>query len=443
MSPEVITISMILSLFILLAGFPLAFGIGTVGLGFGYIVMQESFFKLIPIRVVPGILSEYIFAAVPLFIFMGTLMQTSGVAERAFNVFHRWLSGLRGGLAVATVFLAVIFAATTGVVGASETAIGLLAIPAMLKARYSPSLASGCVCAGGTLGILIPPSIMLILYAPMAGVSVIQMFAGSIVPGFMLATGYILYILIRSAINPSLAPGLPPEEHLPFFSRESFELAIKDLIPPFFLILLVLGSIFFGIASPTEAGAIGSLGAIILCIAYKKLTWETFKTNCYTTMRVSSMIVFIAIAASIFTGAFLSAGCGRVITDFMSSLGLGPWGIFITMMIIILFMGMFIDWIGILLIIIPIFVPILKTLGFDSLWVGIVICTSLQISFLSPPFAYSIFYLKGLELDLELADIYRGVMPFVGIQVIVVILIIVFPQLNYPRQSRGLISGSP
>ena len=429
MSPEVITILMILSLFVLLAGFPLAFGIGTVGLGFGYLVMGEGFFKMIPIRVVPGILSENVFAAIPLFIFMGTLMQTSGVAERAFGVFHRWMSGIKGGLAVATVCLAVVFAATTGVVGASETAIGLLAIPAMLKARYSPSLASGCVCAGGTLGILIPPSIMLILYAPMAGVSVIQMFAGAVVPGFILAAGYVLYILIRSAINPELAPSLPSEERLAFFSMESLMLAVKHLIPPFLLILLVLGSIFFGVASPTEASAVGSVGAIVLCLAYKRLTWESFKENCYTTMRVSSMIMFIAIAASIFTGAFLSAGCGRVITEIVTGLGMGRWGIFITMMVLILFMGMFIDWIGILLIIIPIFVPILKTLGFDMLWVGLVICTSLQISFLSPPFAYSIFYLKGLDLDLELKDIYRGVIPFVGIQIIVVILLILFPQL--------------
>ena len=206
-------------------------------------------------------------------------------------------------------------------------------------------------------------------------------------------------------------------------------MALRHLIPPLFLVLLVLGSIFFGVASPTEAGAIGSLGAVFLCIAYKKLTWEKFKENCYTTLRVSSMIIFIAIAANIFTAAFLSAGCGQVITNAMNYLGLGPWGIFITMLLIILFMGMFIDWIGILLIIIPIFIPVLKTLGFDSLWVGIVICTSLQISFLSPPFAYSIFYLKGLDLGLELRDIYKGVFPFVFLQIFVVILIILFPQL--------------
>jgi len=429
MSPELTTILMILSLFVLLAGFPLAFGIGTVGLVFGLLTSGKAYLYMIPLRVVTGTLSEYIFAAVPLFIFMGTMMQTSGVAERAFRIFDRWMSGINGGLALATVALAVLFAATTGVVGASETAIGLLAVPAMLKARYSKSLASGAVCAGGTLGILIPPSIMLILYAPMAGVSVIQMFAGAIIPGLLLGGAYLVYIIVRTAINPEMGPSLPTEEGLKFFSFESLILGSKYLFPPVFIVFLVLGSIFFGVASPTEAGAVGSMGAVGLGLAYKRLSWKDFKQNCYMTLRITSMIIFIAIAATMFTGAFLSAGCGQVITDFLHSLGLGPWGIFITMLIIILFLGMFIDWIGILLIIIPIFSPILMKLGFNPLWVGLVVCTSLQISFLTPPFAYSIFYLKGLDVGLELPDMYRGIVPFVFLQIFVVIIIIIFPQL--------------
>ena len=429
MSPELTTILMILSLFILLAGFPLAFGLGTVGLLFGLITSGNAYLYMIPMRVMSGILSEYIFAAVPLFIFMGTMMQTSGVAERAFKILNKWMSGINGGLALATVILAMLFAATTGVVGASETAIGLLAVPSMLKANYSKSLASGCVCAGGTLGILIPPSVMLILYAPMAGVSVIQMFSGAIIPGLLLGGVYILYIIIRTAISPEMGPKLPPEEKLAFFSKESLVQGFKYLVPPLFLIFLVLGSIFFGVASPTEAGAVGSLGAIALGLFYKRLTWASFRNNCYITIRVTSMIIFIAIAATMFTGAFLSAGCGQVITDFMLTLGFGPWGVFITMLVIILFLGMFIDWIGILMIIVPIFSPMLRDLGFDSLWVGLVICTSLQISFLTPPFAYSIFYLKGLDIGLELPEMYRGIVPFVALQALVVILIIVFPGL--------------
>ena len=429
MSPEWTTVLMILSLFVLLAGFPLAFGIGTVGLVFGLLTSGSAFLYMIPLRVVSGILSEYIFAAVPLFIFMGVMMQTSGVAGRAFGIFDRWMSGINGGLALATIALAMLFAATTGVVGASETTIGLLAVPPMLNARYSKSLASGAVCAGGTLGILIPPSIMLILYAPMAGVSVIQMFAGAIIPGLLLGGSYIIYILIRTAINPEMGPSQPIENRLRFFSYESLILGSKYLFPPVFIVFLVLGSIFFGVASPTEAGAVGSIGATILGLVYKRLTWEGFKQNCYITIRITAMIIFIAIAANLFTGAFLSAGCGQVITDLLTSFGFGPWGIFIAVLLIILFMGMFIDWIGILLIMVPIFGPILNSLDFNPLWVGLVVCTSLQISFLTPPFAYSIFYLKGINVGLELPEMYRGIIPFVFIQILVVIIIIIFPSL--------------
>jgi tripartite ATP-independent transporter DctM subunit len=429
MSPELTTVLMLLSLLVLLAGFPLAFGIGTVGVFFGLLTSGSAFLYMIPMRVVTGTLSTYIFAAVPLFLFMGTMMQTSGIAERAFKILHKWMGGINGGLAVATVGLAVLFAATTGVVGASETAIGLLAIPSMLKARYSQALASGAVCAGGTLGILIPPSVMLILYAPMAGVSVVQMFAGAIVPGLLLGCGYIVYILIRAAVTPEIGPAVPVEERLRFFSKESLVEGFKYLVPPAFLVLMVLGSIFFGVASPTEAGAVGSIAATLLALIYGRLNWPVFKQNCYTTIRVTAMIVFIAIAASLFTGAFLNAGCGQVITDFLASLGLGRWGVFITMLVIILILGMFIDWIGILLIVVPIFSPMLLGLGFDPLWVGLVVCTSLQISFLTPPFAYSIFYLKGLELGLDLGQMYRGIIPFVLVQMFVVVIIIIFPQL--------------
>lgn len=429
MSPELVTILMLLSLFVLLAGFPLAFGIGTMGLLFGYMTTGKAYLYMMPQRVINGTLSEYILAAVPLFIFMGAMMQTSGVAERAFTILRRWMAGVRGGLAVATVALAIIFAACTGVVGASETAIGLLAVPSMLRANYDKGLASGVVCAGGTLGILIPPSVMLILYAPMAGVSVTQMYAGAVVPGLLLGVGYILYVLVRTALSPQMGPPLPPEERIPFFSRESLVTGFKYLIPPVFLVFMVLGSIFFGVASPTEAGAVGSVGAVGLAMMNRTLTWKAFKENCYLTLRITSMIIFIAIGSNLYTGAFLGAGCGQVITDFLLSLGFGAWGIFITILVIIFVLGCFIDWIGILLITVPIFSPILMKLGFDPLWVGLVVCVSLQISFLTPPFAYSIFYLKGIAPEIPLPAIYRGIIPFVCIQAIVTALCVAFPQL--------------
>ena len=430
MSPELTTILMLLSLFILLLGFPLAFGIGTMGLLFGYLTGGNAFLYMLPQRVMNGTLSEYILAAVPLFIFMGAMMQSSGVAEKAFYTLQRWMAGLRGGLGVATIVLAMIFAACVGVVGASETAIGLLAIPTMLKANYSKDLASGVVCAGGTLGILIPPSVMLILYAPMAGVSVVDMYAGAFIPGLLLGGFYILYILLRAAIFPSTAPNLPKEMSLKFFSRESLRDGFKYLLPPVGMVFLVLGSLFFGVASPTEAGAVGSLGAIGLGFLYRTISWQSFKDNCYLTLRITAMIIFIAIASNIFTGAFLNAGCGQVITDFLMGMGLGRWGIYIVLMMIIIVLGCFIDWIGILMIMVPIFAPILFNLQFDPLWVGLVVCVSLQISFLSPPFAYSIFYLKGIAPELDLKDIYKGVIPFVGIQLFVTALCIIFPAVT-------------
>lgn len=430
MSPELTTILMLVSLLIIVTGFPFALCVGSVGLLFGYLTGGDVFLKMIPLRIVSGTLSTYIFAAVPLFIFMGNMMQESGVADKAFEILHRWLGGVSGGLAIATTLLAVLFAATTGVVGASVTTIGLLAVPAMLNAKYSKSLASGVVCAGGTLGILIPPSIMLILYAPMAGVSVIQMFAGAVIPGLLLGIGFVVYIFVTCLINPESGPNLPKDERIPFFSKESLVLGTKYLLPPIAIIVAVLGSILAGISSPTEAGAVGCVFTLIMAIAYRKLTWRSFLDNCYISVRVTAMIILIAIAATIFTGAFLNAGCGKVITNLLASLGLGRWGVFAVLLIIVLFLGMFIDWVGILLILVPIFGPMLQGLGFNSLWVGLVICTSLQMSFLTPPFAYSIFYLKGLDVGVELNDIYKGVWPFLIIQAIVVLLLIFFPQIG-------------
>lgn len=429
MSPELTTVLMLLSLFVLLAGFPLAFGIGTMGVLFGYLTGGNAFLYMLPQRVINGTLSEYILAAVPLFIFMGAMMQSSGVAERSFTVLQRWMSGLKGGLAVATIILAVIFAACVGVVGASETAIGLLAIPSMLKARYHQGLASGVVCAGGTLGILIPPSIMLILYAPMAGVSVVDMYAGAFIPGLLLGLSYVMYVLVRTAVRPEMGPTLPPEMALKFFTKESLVQGARYLFPPVGLIILVLGSLFFGVASPTEAGAVGSIGAMAMGFLYRTITWKSFKENCYLTLRITAMIIFIAIGSNIFTGAFLNAGCGQVITDLLLGMGLGRWGIFIVLILIITVLGCFIDWIGILMIMVPIFAPILFNLQFDPLWVGLVVCVSLQMSFLSPPFAYSIFYMKGIAPEIPLNEVYRGVLPFVILQAVITVLCIVFPDM--------------
>jgi len=429
LSAGLITILMFVGVILGVAtGFPIAFVLGGLGVIFGFLA-GIGIEYLIPIRAF-GVVSTYIFACIPLFVFMGCMMERSGCSELAFSTLHRWMGNLRGGLAIATVLISTLFAATTGIIGASVTTMGLVALPAMLKRGYNKPLATGCVCAGGTLGILIPPSIMLVLYAPMAGVSIARMFMGAILPGLLLSALFIFYIGIRSFINPSMGPPMPAEERGHFTRRQNFIMGAKSLFPPLFLILAVLGSIFFGIAAPTEAASVGALGSIILAVIYGKFNWQNLKEASYNTLKISTMIMFVALGANLFTGTLITAGGGPVITNFMLGLGLGRWGVFAVVLLIIFVLGMFIDWVGILLIMVPIFNPILNSLGFDPLWVGLIICVSLQMSFLTPPFAYSIFYLKGLHIEgVTMMDLYRGVVPFVLLQATGTFLCIAFPKI--------------
>jgi len=430
MSPEVLTIaSFVLLIVLVLTGFPTALAIMGAGLACGLIGMGHAFPYMIPQRILTGTLSIYIFAAVPLFIFMGTLLERTGIMERSYSVMYKWLGGLNGGLAVSSVLICTLFAATTGVIGASVTTMGLLAIPAMLKRGYDKSLASGAVCAGGTLGQLIPPSVMLIMYAPMAGVSVVNMFAGAILPGLLLSALFCIYIIIRCRMNPKMGPAIAVEERERFWTKKSLTGGAKYFAPPIFIIVAVLGTIIVGIASPTEAGAMGVAAALILMAVLRRLKWQLVKEAAHSTLLATCMVILIAMSASLFTGAFLGSGCGFVVADFLLGLGLGKWGIFIITLVIITILGMFIDWIGVLYILVPIFGPILISLGFDPLWTGLVICIALQLSFLTPPFAYAIFYLRGLKIGLEIGDLYRGVIPFVILQAIGTALCIAFPQI--------------
>lgn len=430
MSPEVLTIaSFVLLIALVLSGFPTALAIMGAAVVCGLIGMGPAFLHMIPQRIVTGTLSIYIFAAVPLFIFMGTLLERAGIAERCYGVMYKWLGGLNGGLAVASVLICTLFAATTGVIGASVTTMGLLAIPAMIKRGYDKPLASGAVCAGGSLGQLIPPSVMLIMYAPMAGVSVVQMFEGAILPGLLLSTLFCTYIIIRCRINPNMGLAIPVEERESFWTKKSLTDGLKYFTPPIFIIVAVLGTIITGIASATEAGAMGVVASLILMAGLGRLKWQLIKEAALSTLLVTSMVILIAISASLFTGAFLGSGCGFVVSDFLLGLGLGKWGVFVITLIIITILGMFIDWIGVLYILVPIFGPILLGFGFDPLWTGLVICIALQMSFLTPPFAYAIFYLRGLKIGLKLSDLYRGIIPFVILQAIGTILCIVFPQI--------------
>ncbi len=430
-SPEVITLVM-LGLLVLLvgSGFPLGLALGGVALVAGLLFWNASIFSLFYDRLF-GVTTNYSFLAVPLFIFMGIMVEKSGVSSQLFNTLYLWLGGIRGGLAVATIWFGTILAATVGVIAASVTMLGLIALPSMLQRGYSKELSTGACCAGGSLGILIPPSIMLILYGPMANISVGKLFMAAFPAGLTLSALYTVYILVRCALRPSEAPVLPPEERTVPMGLK-LRLLITSLLPPLILVLAVLGSIFFGIAAPTEAAAVGALASTLMAVAYRKLNFQVIKDTCFSTAGTFSMVFIVVVGATFFTSVFLGLGCGKVVNDFVLSAPGGRWGAFLVVMFLVFIMGMFIDWIGIILIMIPIVSPIAATAGFDSLWFAMMIIVNLQMSFLSPPFAYAIFFLKAItkpEMGIDTTHIIRGVLPYMALIVIALLLMVIFPQI--------------
>ena len=330
-----------------------------------------------------------------------------------------------------TVVFGTILATCLGVIAASVTILSLMALAPMINRGYDKSLASGAIVASGTLGILIPPSIMLVVYAPQAGLSIGQMFMGAFIPGFLLSTLYILYILIRCYYNPKLGPPISKDEITPFTAAKFVKL-MKSLLPPAVLILAVLGTIFAGIAPPTEAAAIGSFAALVMAVAYRRFSWGLVKQACIETLRVSAFVVMIAALSYAFVGIFMTAGSGQVVTDLLLAIPGGKWATFFVIMLIVFLLGMFIEWIGIVFIIVPIFSPIFEQLGFNPLWAGLMVCVNLQMAFMTPPMAMSIFVLKGAapkELGITMGDIIKGVYPFVALVMVALIILAVFPQL--------------
>jgi tripartite ATP-independent transporter DctM subunit len=429
MDPQYVALWMFLALlFGIFSGFPLAYVLLGSGFIFGYVGWGTAVFDQMVARTF-GIMMNDALVAVSLFIFMGYLMDRSGIAEGLFHTLQLALGPLRGSIALVTVLLCTILAATTGIVGTSVTMMGLLSLPIMLKRGYDIPLATGSIIAGGTLGILIPPSVMIILYGPMAGLSIARLFTAAILPGLLLSGLYLAYIAIRCFFQPHLGPALSKEErNIP--GLQLFLLLLKTLVPPLFLILAVLGSILFGLAAPTEAAAVGAMGAALLCIAYRRMTWEILKDVVYRTLQTSAMILVITVGANIFTGVFLALGGGTAIENYLLKSALSPYGFLAIVMILIIILGCFVDWIAIILIMIPIITPIVKKVGFDPIWFAILVCVNLQVSYLSPPFAYSIFYLKGVAPpEVELRHIYRGVIPFMILQCIGLFLCILFPQI--------------
>jgi tripartite ATP-independent transporter DctM subunit len=351
-------------------------------------------------------LSDYILIAIPLFVFMGIVIERAGIAGRLFDAMYVLLGGLRGGLAIATMVACTIFAAATGVVGATVVTMGIMAMPAMLKYRYDKSLACGTICAGGALGILIPPSILILVYAPVANVSVGALLIGAFVPGILLSVLYMLYIGILCYLRPEKGPAISLERRVP--ALEKLKMLATSVLPVCLLILAVLGTIFFGLAAPTEAAAIGALAAVFMAACYRALTWQALKEAAIRTVTTSAMVYLVVIGASFFTSIFMRLGCGDVVETLVMGLPFGKWGILITMWLIIVIMGCFLDWIGIVMIVVPLFSPIAVKLGFDPIWFAMMNIVVLQTSFLSPPFAYTIFYLKGIAPRRSLSAISIG-----------------------------------
>lgn len=431
-SPEVAAVVMFGGVLLgILLGYPLAFSLAGVSMIVGFFVWGPGMFEMFYLRMY-GITTEYVFLAFPLFVFMGIIVERSGVTERLFGSLYLLLGGLRGGLAIATILLGTIMAAAVGVIAASVVMMGLLALPAMKKRNYDSALACGSICSGGTLGILIPPSILLVLYGPTATISVGELFMAAFIPGILLCALYILYIGIRCGLNPDLGPAMPVEERRAVPLKKKMILLLTSLLPPVLLILSVLGTIFFGIAAPTEAAAMGAVGAVILALIYRTLTLKVIWEAAFRTVHTTAMALFIAISANIFTGMFIGLGCGDVLTALITNVPFGRWGSFVAIQVIILIMGMFIDWIGILLLFVPLITPIGDALGFDRLWFAMCAIVNLQFSFMTPPFAYAIFLLKGIappEMGIDTNTIIRGVLPFVGMIAIGLTLMIIFPDI--------------
>jgi tripartite ATP-independent transporter DctM subunit len=411
---------------LLLAGFPVAFTLGAVALGFGSIFLGLDFFDLLPLRIW-GIMTNFTLLAVPLFVFMGVVLEKSGIAEELLETMGRLFGRVRGGLAISVVLVGALLAATTGVVGASVVTMAVIALPAMLKHGYAPTLAGGTIAASGTLGQIIPPSIILILLGDVIGVPVGQLFIAAAVPGMMLVLAYMSYIGFIAWKNPTMAPPIDIElandEHLGFK-------VLKSLLPPLALVLAVLGSIFFGIASPTESAAVGALGAMLLAALHGKLKLDNLTLAMQQTTRLTSMVFLILIGATAFGLVFVGMGGDNLIFDLFNTLPGGKWTFLILSMLLIFILGFFLDFIEICFIVVPIIAPVAIHMGLDPLWFALLIALNLQTSFLTPPFGFSLFYLKASAPKLKLQDIYKGIVPFILIQILVLTVIIAFPEIT-------------
>ncbi|MCL6414406.1 TRAP transporter large permease subunit [Aestuariirhabdus sp. Z084] len=423
----------------LMMGLPLAFVTGGLGVVFIYLVGDSTMLNIIPGRIFP-MMSNSDLAAIPLFIFMASMLERAGLIEEMFNVVYKWMGGLGGGLAMATIIASTILAAMVGVIGAAVVTMGIIALPAMLKRGYDHKIALGSIMAGGTLGILIPPSILAILYAVVAQQSVGELYLGAIIPGLLLSGMYLAYVWIRTLINPELGPPVPEEERIGL--KEKL-LLLKDLIAPIFLVMLVLGLLFGGVATPVEAAGIGSFGAMLVAAMHGSFSIGALREASVTTAKASAMVLWIMFGASVFVGFYILQGGQDFITESIIGTGLSAYGILLLLMVLLVILGMFLDWVGILLLAVPIFIPIVESLTFDGLfglpavpgedvvlWFGVLYLVNMQMSFLSPPFGYALFYIRGVcPPDISMATIFRSSLVFLALQAFGLTLCVLLPGL--------------
>ncbi|MHB0950306.1 MAG: TRAP transporter large permease [Allorhizobium sp.] len=460
--PQVALMMLGLFIFVVFLGFPIAYTLMALGIGFGYYAyfdagrMWRAYDRLAEgagwwdsttlwieglfnnrifdlfINQTFTVMSNEVLTAIPLFLFMGYIVERANIVDRLFSTLNIASKNMPGSMGVAALITCALFATATGIVGAVVTLMGLLALPAMLKARYDKSFAAGIICAGGTLGILIPPSIMLIVYAAASGVSIVRLYAGALLPGFTLVGLYLVYIIGRSILQPKVAPR-PTADEIPDvpFGRLFF-MIVTSFFPLAFLILAVLGSILFGLATPTEAASIGALGGILLAVVYRAMTWQRMRESVYLTVRTTAMVCWLFVGSYTFSSVFSYLGGEQVISEFVQGLNLTPLQFLLLAQLIIFLLGWPLEWSEIIIIFVPIFLPLLKLFGIDPLFFGILVALNLQTSFLTPPMAMSAYYLKGIAPpDVKLTHIFAGVMPFLGLVFISMLLMYLFPQIVF------------
>ncbi len=414
-------------LFSIFVGFPISFTLIFLGFVFGYLGFGKLVFYLMTLQF-SMVMTEQTLAAVPLFIFMGIMMEQAGLMERLFSAFQLMLAKVRGSLYYAVLFVSVIFAAATGIVGASVTILGIMAAKSMNKSGYDIQLAAGTITAGGTLGILIPPSIMLVVMGPIMEIPVIDLFAAAIIPGILLASLYAAYTTLRCWMDPKLGPPLPEEMRAKSMKVVWIEFFL-GLVPPAALVFSALGSILLGFATPTEAAGCGAMGALLLALAYRKLTFSKLQEALVKTLEISALIMVLVAASNFFGAVFARLGTPMLLTDFLLALEMNKYIILAIVMVVIFLLGWPLEWVPIVMIIVPIILPLIEALGFNLTWFAILVAVNLQTAWLSPPVALSAYFLKGVVPEWDLKDIYIGMLQFMGLQIIGLILIIIFPEL--------------